>query len=274
MPKLLSKEASPADLTLNLEIHFKAPASPMTAVYFPAGFPATQQLDVVLYLHGHGAARIDHYLADKRFTLREEVNDAEKWMILVAPSLGSKSESGDLAPNGLDQFLDDVLDGISEHAPEMVNQGTPTVRNLYLASHSGGGEPMRKLAWNAGSSGEFGGKIRECWGFDCLYHPITTARRRDAPDDVGYETEDNWFQWALLNPQCKLYIHYTNVGGTNIRSQNLDHFAHDDPRMNFNFGFGDIYTGNIFVSQSAVQVHDSVPQYYIKERINHSRVVG
>src|SRR5262245_16882728 len=46
------------------------------------------------------------------FALREEVNASKKNVILLAPTLGLKSEPGNLVirRNGLDEYLDKVLD--------------------------------------------------------------------------------------------------------------------------------------------------------------------
>src|SRR5262249_11932484 len=270
MIKLFSKKNVPADLTLILGINLNNGATAKTGVYFPDGFPYNQNLDLILYLHGHGAPPIDEYWTKKKFLLREEVNDGNKRLALVAPTLGPRSESGSLTSLGLDWYLDQVIEGIVQHAPEKVGQSaTMSVDNIFLACHSGGGEPMRKLAWEAGSFvRKYGGKIRECWGFDCLYHPSNNPVKKEAPTENTSDTEENWFYWAQLNPQAKLFVYYTDQGGTKIRAQNLERFVKNDPRFNINLGFGNINRGNVIVSKSDVSDHYDVPKRYLKERIN------
>src|SRR5262249_58347046 len=108
-------------------------------------------------------------------------------------TLGKQSQSGDLTDIGLDWYLDKVIEGIVAHAPDKVGQSaSPPVSNLFLACHSGGGEPMRKLAWSAGPFAvKHGKKIRECWGFDCLYHPSNTPVKKESPTENTSDTEEN-----------------------------------------------------------------------------------
>jgi hypothetical protein len=270
MITLISKENAPAGLTLYLAIDLNNGAKAMTGVYFPDGYPGDKKLDLILYLHGHDAPPINEYWKQKQFKLREEVNDGNKWLALIAPTLGAKSQSGSLTSLGLDWYLDRVIEGVFQHAPEKVGQSaTPSVGNIFLACHSGGGEPMRKLAWEAGSFvRKYGGKVRECWGFDCLYHPSNNPFKKEAPTENTSDTEENWFYWAQLNPQAKLFVYYTDQGGTKTRSENLERFVKNDPRFNINLGFGNINRGNVIVSKSDTPAHNDVPKRYLKERVN------
>jgi hypothetical protein len=111
-------------------------------------------------------------------------------------------------------------------------------------------------------------KLRECWGFDCLYHPSNNPFKKEEPTDNTSDTEENWFYWAQLNPQAKLFVYYTDQGGTKTRSENLGRFVKNDPRFNINLGFGNINRGNAIVSKSDAPAHNDVPKRYLKERIN------
>jgi hypothetical protein len=256
------KETSPNDLSLYLEIPLGtgAGAEPKTSIYFPAGFPPNSQLHVVLYLHGHDAPTpIDRYWKDRRFLLREKLNASEKWVILVAPTLGPKSQAGDLIDQGLDWYFSQVLAGIVQHAPEKVaNSKDPSIGSIYLACHSGGGEPMRKLAWMAPGSTGLASNIRECWGFDCLYHPVTNPTVKQNPTTNLDDTEENWLRWAQTAGGIKLFIHWLTYG-PGIRAQNLARFA---KQKNIS---------NIIVKKSSAPDHYSVPASHLTERIDGIR---
>ena len=89
---------------------------PMTGIFIPENYVPQAEIDLILYLHGHKSsipgsdALIAQYWDGKKhpeFALREEVNASKKNVILVAPTLGLKSETGDLVRrNGLDDYLD------------------------------------------------------------------------------------------------------------------------------------------------------------------------
>jgi hypothetical protein len=81
---------------------------------------------------------------------------------------------------------------------------TPTVGNIILAAHSGGGSAMLRLARSRQRSTA---NIRECWGFDCLY---------------GEGVSKLWADWAAATPGARLYVHYLGPqGSTAQRSKEL-----------------------------------------------------
>jgi hypothetical protein len=97
------------------------------------------------------------------------------------------------------------------------------VRNVILSCHSGGGWPMHRLAVGmTGKGGKYGAMLRECWGFDCLYHLHTTITI--PPQDAS--PENQWFQWARANPNVQLYFPWY---GTKSRSKGLDWLAKQPP---------------------------------------------
>ncbi len=145
VPRLIKREAHPGSLTLYLSVPLggESPAPAMTGVFVPANFRRGNPLDVILYLHGHhrGApaqsiARYWNRSVHPYFDFREGINASRRNVILIAPTLGPRSEAGRLVrPGALDWYLDSV--------------------------------PMRLLATLPSRKAAL---IRECWGFDCLYN--------------------------------------------------------------------------------------------------------
>ena len=204
-PRLVKQESTPAGATLYVEIDlqivdkFGLTAPPVTGIFIPDGYASGAAVDMILYLHGFKAdaikrQAIDQYWNSQRFpygALREGVNAGGRNVILVAPTLGSHSEAKRLLePGGLDAYIAQVLAALTAHGPYRQAGGAPTLGNLILACHSGGGWPMRQLA---------GGKdraltlLRECWGYDCTYN---------RGDDAF------WAGWARAGPNGKVYIYY------------------------------------------------------------------
>jgi hypothetical protein len=58
---------------------------------------------------------------------------------------------------------------------------------------------MRQLALSSQTAAT---RIRECWGFDCLYGTR-------AEDDA-----DAWTRWARLNPSARLFVYYLDTTTT------------------------------------------------------------
>jgi hypothetical protein len=168
-----------------------------------------------VYLHGHndkaqcfeskGVAPIDKYLKCRTFWLREEVNDSGKNIILVAPTLGERSEAGSLVkPGGLDNFLNQVMAALRTYGPYKNAKHPPTLGHIILACHSGGGSPMLKIA----SSGNRAvANVQEYWGFDSMY---------------GGKNE--WIKWAKSqsNKAKWLFIYYKNSTKNESRSLEIE----------------------------------------------------
>ena len=196
--------------TLYVEIVLgsESPAKPMTGIYVPERYrlPRSRRVDMIVYLHGHKKGMrnfandmsIDSYWnraeVDSLFPLREALDQTGRNVILVAPTLGHTSRAGSLVhANGLDWYLDQVLEALRSHGPlgrDALHLGT-----LILAAHSGGGSVMRKLAT---SSSPCTANLKECWAFDAMY------------DAVGSQ---QWARWASWATDSKLYVHYRDVPG-------------------------------------------------------------
>ncbi len=241
VPKLLGQEDEPKGQTLYLAIPLGAekPAKPMTGIFIPAQFKPQRSVDLIVYLHGIKSKpelTIAQYWDQKKFAhfaLREGLAQSQRNVILVAPTLGprSQTQTGWLTkPGGFDKYLEQVLASLAAYGPYR-KQGAPALGNIILACHSGGGLPMRNLALGKNLCAP---KIKECWGFDCLYFN-------------GDETL--WPQWAKARPQARLYVHYQ--GSTSKRSQALKQKR----------------VPNIFVAPSPAKGHNWVPIHHWRERL-------
>ena len=107
----------------------------------------------------------------KEFNLRQFVLAASsRNFVLVVPTLNDTSGAGLLTATAanFDAYLDQVMAGIGAHfLTPAGTPGTPTVKNIVLAAHSGGGAAMLTIATRATSTTN--NNIREVWGFDCTY---------------------------------------------------------------------------------------------------------
>ena len=220
---------------------------PMTGIFIPENYAVQPAVDLILYLHGHktdkpGSDALIAEYWDKAypvFGLREEINASGMNVILVAPTLALKSEPGDLArADGLDKYLDKVLMALKAYGP--YKDATPTLGNLILAAHSGGGMYMRRLAT---SGNRAAGNVRECWGFDSLYNS----------GDV-----DQWRRWAKSDAQKRRLYSYYRGGSPRENSQNLEK---ESPRGPIN------KLPNIFAIPSQESDHYKLVRLYLRERL-------
>lgn len=241
-PDLVKREASPPGYTLyvNLALGVESPTRPMTGIFIPQDFRPGPQVDLILYLHGfkqHPALTIDGYWNTRQFpywSLREGVNESRKNVILVAPTLGPRSQTGWLTkPGGFTKYLDQVKAALATYGPYKETGQVPSLGNIILSCHSGGGWPMRQLAL---SGQRYASQIIECWGFDCTYNR-------------GDDTE--WARWAKSRPDARLYIYYIAHSQTQALSLSLK--RHQAP--------------NVFVAPSPARGHNWVPITHWRERI-------
>jgi hypothetical protein len=268
-PSLIRSEAQPPFSTLYLNINLgcstkrdrtKVCPQLMTGVFLPENYRFTPQVDLILYLQGHhrnpvqrGRApapgyyptnlTIDQYWNRQFypfFAFREGVNASQKNVMLVAPTLGPRSESGSLIQaQGFDAYIDQVLAAIrTYYAPSMQFDQPLSLGNLILACHSGGGLPMRTIAL---SKAIYASRIRECWGFDCTYN---------TGDDTG------WASWARRNPTSNLFIYYIANSQTAPLATSLQTQAKRQK------------LSNVSVNRSTTGNHNRVPITYWQSRIN------
>ncbi|OUL28942.1 hypothetical protein BV378_07005 [Nostoc sp. RF31YmG] len=259
IPPLLFVEPLPIGLTLYVKIPLggESPAQPMTGIYIPTNYQRQDRVDLILYLHGHhrsnpvkGKRPTHGYWPTTMsinqhwnkgfypyYAFREGVNASGKNVILVAPTLGPKSQTVSLVkPGGLDAYLNQVMVSLNNYGPYKGMQQPPTLGNLILACHSGGGLPMRQLAL---SKNNYSPHIKQCWGFDCTYFD------RD-------DTE--WARWAKMNPTSRLYIYYATekptYWATRLQAQART-----------------MRLSNVLVEKSPTQNHFKVPLSHWESRI-------
>ena len=218
VPRLLGKELQPPAGTFYVEINLDLGklAKPITGIFFPVGFRPVPQVDLILYLHGYKKDQnerwypnlaIDQYWTNSSFPfyyfpLREGVSDCGKNAVLVAPTLGPKSEAGNLIGE-FDRYLDQVISAIATYGPFQNKNQSAQLGNIILASHSGGGSPMLRIAT---SKNRYAANISECWGFDCLYSGYKDNIRK--PENKLFTQPERWIKWAKFNPAKKLFIYY------------------------------------------------------------------
>lgn len=202
---------------VEIPLGIEGKAQPLTGIFTPSGYRHGAEVDLILYLHGHkaghypdGAAMaIDRYWDERtrpRAALREAVHESRKNVILVAPTLGPKSQAHTLAqPGGLDAYLTRVLQALAAQ-PGWQGKSAPRLRHLVLAAHSGGGIWMLSIA--NGKDRAVTANVRECWGFDCFYHPDIEvagwpAWARRFPDKrlVAYDATDAIHQGKPIGPR-------------------------------------------------------------------------
>ncbi len=265
-PRLIYRDTSPAletlyvaiDLGMSRERIFKksdprndtAIVEKMTGIFIPKNFSADSPIDLLIYLHGHknepfGKDKsINEYWEIKRFphfAFRELVNDSGRNIVLVAPTLGPRSQAGSLITNsGFSQFISDVIRSIIAYCPLFATTEAPGVNSIILACHSGSGYNEYRIAALAGTN-PFAGKIVECWGFDSTY----------GPDDA-----DVLHQWASKNNGAskKLYIYYRKGSGTEAQAVAL---------KNRSAGLTNVIVNGLDNTTD----HNAIPGKYFKTRL-------
>jgi Putative peptidoglycan binding domain len=247
-PRLIRREDTAVGLSVYVEIPLgsESPARPMTGIYVPPGFSPQPRVDLIVYLHGfkssHPAATIDAYWDSRQFPywpLRDGVAESRKNVILVAPTLGPRSQAGRLlGVGGFDAYLDQIMKALTAHGPYADRGPAPTPGNIVLACHSGGGRPMRQLAVSEQRSAA---QVRECWGFDCLYNA----------DDAAL-----WIRWARSRPDARLFLYYLSSAAElskRLQAQRLP---------------------NILVERSIARGHNWVPVTHWRNRIQTAPFFG
>ena len=238
-PSLITTETPPPAKTLYLHIPLgsERPARAMTGLFIPPNYRYQAEVDLIIYLHGFkpkSGLTIDRYWNTRSYRmwpLRERLNDSGKNVVLVAPTLGDRSQTGSFTkPGGLDNYIARVLGALAAHGGGPKH---PRLGKLILACHSGGGWPMRQLALSNNRAAKH---IQECWGFDCTYNR-------------GDDTE--WARWARAHPQKRLFIYYLARTRTAVLSEKLK-------RLN---------VPNVFVIASSGKGHNWVPIQHWRERL-------
>lgn len=259
-PALLNSEKQPADTTLyvNIPLGSEGKARAMTGIFIPESYHTQPAVDMLLYLHGFKTPKvpatkenphpkqlpdpgwtIDKYWRFPKRAFREAIDASHKNVILITPTLGQFSQTGDLTqPGGFDRYIDQVMAALVAYGP--YKGQTPRVGNIILAAHSGGGYPMRMLAR---SNQRYTPLIRECWGYDCTYNP-------------GDDKE--WAAWAGKNPGSRLFIYYITKTKTALQAEQLRTLSQSRN------------LSNVSVIPSSTRDHNSVPITYWQTNIEGS----
>lgn len=183
----------------------------LTAIFAPPTLNIREPIDLILFFHGWKIeypgieTSIEDYLnfsKEKFFQLREAITESARNYILVAPTLGPQSGSGNLTnPGTFDEFMEQIRSAIETYINKRKNHyaGLLNVNRLILAAHSAGGSVMRKIA---NLHDNWAQRINELWGFDSWY---------------GYAKE--WFSYSKNHPN--VYIHAYCWDHTNINTAKL-----------------------------------------------------
>jgi hypothetical protein len=213
-----------------------APA--ITGVYVPSAFQPRRPWTVLLYLHGHQGSNYQRSIREiwnpqqgRKAMLREILERSGRNIVMIAPTLGNRSQAGWLTQaGGLDRFLREVLPRISSSVG--LSQ-SPSLSQIVLACHSGGGAPMLSLAHGSSVSTRL---IRECWGFDSMYNQ---------------GSDRSWGAWADRNPGSRLFVYYLAGSQTAPLSESLSRLR----------------KRNVQVIRSGAGAHDFVPVHHLPERL-------
>jgi uncharacterized protein YcbK (DUF882 family)/LAS superfamily LD-carboxypeptidase LdcB len=262
-PPLIKKEQSPPSETIyvNYNIGIQKAAGdkagtvnytvkPISAIFVPENFTAGDTTDLVIFLHGHKSEQLgkDKSIDDlwngsrfPHFRLRELTNETGRSIILVAPTLGPRSQPGNLVTSqGFSSFVIHMIAAINTHLSQYFPSGFH-LGKIILACHSGGGNPMKKIALLTDHNNYYASKITECWGFDCLYNGDDAAK---------------WTTWAKQNPDKKVYQYYIPNSPTADQGDKLKNSARRENIV------------NLQAIPTTDRRHNWIPALYWQQRIN------
>jgi hypothetical protein len=186
-----------------------------TAVYIAPNHDEAKDLNIILWFHGHHVADYQHDLfvkdtAGGKTMLRESVDAAGMDVVLFVPFIGHRESSGDPAfvlptfdGRGIVAYLANLCGLLQGYL------GTTTVGRLVVACHSGSGDIMMQAADGLDNpkghvKGNLNGKLKECWGYDCMYG-------------------NNYKSWMSKHAQQYLYFYQ---GNGSWASDFRDHWEH------------------------------------------------
>lgn len=179
-----------------------------TGVFVPdAGFTTSHEVvTVLLWFHGYRVKDVPYLFYNEATKILKAVIESRKDVILVAPHLGwhqnKQNTNYDATALGggkrCEQYLDQVLGALTDWyvntfiAGEIDQIGGSfpkfQIADLYVAGHSGGGFGITSAV---AALGGYKDRLRECWGFDCLYGAGQT-----------------WYEWAKGQKGIPLYFYF------------------------------------------------------------------
>lgn len=205
-----------------------------TGVFFPTGYSFPDDMNVLLYFHGHKLGQftnINEYWSGNLngIKLRQDILSSGKQnLVLIAPTMGESpgsSLNADMGifkePAGADKFLEEVRNWIGKYVPQYVAKGTkPNIQNVVIAGHSGAGGILSQQAKTMKS------RLCEVWGFDSMYGEGWLDKDKKIPIDVvgnwrqtavlreeiDFEFLDGWFPVPTVRPSTLFYFYW--AGGS------------------------------------------------------------
>src|SRR5262245_7892848 len=152
-----------------------------TAVYIPTTYKKSGELNVIVWFHGHWVKDYQTQIFEAKDTqkgetkLRESVDAAGQNVVLVAPFLGFVGEGADyVAPKAAGGGFGDYLEKLLDVLATQGHVGKKDIDRLVLACHSGSGHIFIQATRDLG---KFAGRLKECWGYDCMYSRFAAAVR-------------------------------------------------------------------------------------------------
>ncbi len=183
-----------------------------TAVYIPPTHTDTNNgLNVVVWLHGFYVNDYKYIFHGDPARVRQQVLDSGRDVVLIAPFLGyeyvdaNKNFVGNYSVSDLgkgawgENYLNEILAALARFQ-DPSSPPRLDVKNLFIACHSGAGAGMRNLV---GTLGRYRSKLKECWGFDCLYRNSKPDDPSSIPDDAAF-----WYDRTSSEDGCPLYIYF------------------------------------------------------------------
>ncbi len=190
---------------------YRASCNP-TGVFFPFGYTFPSTINVILYFHGFKLGRFKHidgyWKGDMDVWLREDINRSGKPVVLIAPTLGAKPGSENIADMGVfasgpgaDDFLAEVARWIGRYVPQYANKPSPKIGKVAIAGHSGAGVILNTLARDMRTL------PCEVWGFDSTYGQSTNLHKKlNAPD---VDVAAGWIDVARARSSTKFFFHWS-----------------------------------------------------------------
>ena len=158
-----------------------------TGVHLPKPHHPGDRLNVLLWFHGFYVKDIPALFATDGTRIRDIVEASGKDLVVIAPHMGHvdssfnerdafRKHSADIGTgSACEDYLDEVLDAMAPALPRQPASqrsdeasASLDIENLYIGCHSGGGIAMKTIV-GGNSLGKYKSKLKQCWGFDCIY---------------------------------------------------------------------------------------------------------
>src|SRR3954464_5147189 len=162
-----------------------------TGVFLPKPHFQGEKFDVLLWFHGFYVKDIPALFSSDGTKVRDIVRASGKDLVVIAPHMGfvepvtfagksgfASNNTGMGGGKACEQYLNEVLDALASVLPprpksqarnqDDTDSASVDINNLYIGCHSGGGTAMKSIV-KGDSLGSYKSKLKQCWGFDCVY---------------------------------------------------------------------------------------------------------